>query len=108
MARPIVGDVRIKQERRHLNNGKVYVYERVVKYDPETRRNITLQRKLLGIEDPETGKIIPTKPKRVISTKTGNSEDKDTIQRKKIGVTSLLEWVGKASGIDPESTSLSG
>jgi hypothetical protein len=60
MARPIVGDVRIKQERRHLNNGKVYVYERVVKYDPETRRNITLQRKLLGIEDPETGKIIPT------------------------------------------------
>ena len=26
MARPIVGDVRIKQERRHLNNGKVYVY----------------------------------------------------------------------------------
>ena len=56
MARPIVGDVRIKQERRHLNNGKVYVYERVVKYDPETRRNITLQRKLLGIEDPETGR----------------------------------------------------
>ncbi len=102
MARPIVGDVRIKQERRHLNNGRVYVYERVVKYDPETRRNITLQRKLLGIEDPETGKIIPTKPKRVISTKTGNSEDNDTIQRKKIGVTSLLEWVGKASGIDED------
>ena len=56
---------------------------RVVKYDPETRRNITLQRKLLGIEDPETGQIIKTKPKRVISTKTGSSEDNDTIQRKK-------------------------
>ena len=34
MARPIVGDVRIKQERRHLNNGKVYVYERVREDNP--------------------------------------------------------------------------
>ena len=41
MARPIVGDVRTKLENRTLKNGNIYVYQRLVKYDPETSVHAT-------------------------------------------------------------------
>lgn len=43
--------------------GQVALYESTSYYDPETKRSRP-RRKYLGIEDPETGKLIPSSGKR--------------------------------------------
>ena len=104
MARPVVGDVRVKIENRPQKNGCIYVYERQVRYDPESRTNKTLSRKLRGIKYPGSDTIVETRSKRKpdVEVKTVDSEGKHVILRKKIGCLSLLEWVGLDSGIDQD------
>ena len=104
MARPIVGDVRTKLENRKLKNGNIYVYQRVVKYDPETRTNKTLSRTLLGMKKPGSDEIVETRPRtrRTVNVESTTSDGKKGITRKKIGLLSLLDWIGEASSIDED------
>ena len=53
--------------------GVVTVYESTSHYDPETKQSRPI-RKYLGVEDPQTGKIIPSsgKPGRKKSTESTN------------------------------------
>ena len=115
MSRPVKGDTRVQQYRRTLKNGVIYVYEREVKYNPETRRNDTLSNKLIGKILPDTnGTMIETKfrtpPFEYAEKKKDNdqgaqkegdteNESKDklysSISRYHMGMMSILEWVGK-------------
>ena len=104
MSRPIVGGIRIKTENRLQKNGDIYVYERKVEYDPTTRRNKTISRTLLGVKHVGSDEIQKTRSKRKPCIKTSSFDDSGTkvITRKKIGLLSLLEWVGEASDIDSD------
>ena len=46
-----------------LKSGKIAVYESTSYYDPE-KKQARPKRKYLGIEDPETGELIPSSGKR--------------------------------------------
>lgn len=58
--------------------GQVALYESTSYYDPETKQSRP-QRKYLGMEDPETGDLIPTSGKRG-RKKTSESD----VQQKKV------------------------
>ena len=70
---------------RYVNKktGKVALYESTSHYDPVTKQSRP-KRKYLGIEDPETGELIPSSGKRGrkknedgnVQTKTEKQEDK--------------------------------
>lgn len=104
MARPIVGGVRIKTENRIQKNGDIYVYERKVEYDPTTRRNRTISRSLLGVKHPGSDEILKTRRLLKASVPVQMTDDAGNkiTTRKKIGLLSLLEWVGEASAIDSD------
>jgi len=100
MSRPIRGDIRVIQVRQKKANNVTYVYERTVKYNPQTRNNDVLSSKLIGKITPDSnGEIIPTKFRAKPQPKNMNME---TISRHHMGMMSLLDWVGAASGIDED------
>lgn len=104
MARPIVGGIRVKKENRVQKNGDIYVYERKVQYDPETRTNKTISRTLLGVKHPGSDEIQKTRRllKNSVNASSTDSTGTRITTRKKIGLLSLLEWVGEASDIDSD------
>ena len=104
MARPIVGGIRVKKENRVQKNGDIYVYERKVQYDPETRTNKTISRTLLGVKHPGSDEIQKTRRllRNNVKASSTDSTGNRITTRKKIGLVSLLEWVGEASDIDSD------
>ena len=60
---------------RYVNKktGQVALYESTSYYDPETKQSRP-KRKYLGIENPETGELIPSSGKRGRKKKTGETE----------------------------------
>ena len=55
--------------------GAVSLYESTSHYDPATKQSRPI-RKYLGIEDPETGELIPTSGRRGRKKKTGAQSEK--------------------------------
>ena len=62
MPRTLTGKISEYREEREQKNGDIYVYSRKCWYDPEIR-NTRSKHELLGIKDPKTGEILPTRPK---------------------------------------------
>lgn len=105
MARPIKGDVRTQRFRRKLADGTVYVYERQVIYNPKTLRNDTLSCHLVGKILKGTTEIIPTRFKarsRKERPEQSNTTTGVVASRYHFGMSSLLSWVGRDSGIDDD------
>lgn len=124
MARPIAGGIRENIVKQKRANGIVYVIRRTVSYDPETRRNKVLKTEIIGKLDAD-GNVVPTRFKAP-SVKTGQAAKEKTsggqdasgsvsagadrggnppagkTRRLQYGLMSLLEWAGKASGIDDD------
>ncbi|MBQ9274178.1 MAG: hypothetical protein IJ228_05130, partial [Succinivibrio sp.] len=97
MARPIREGTRIRTFKRKQGNGDYYVFEREVEYDPETRRDKTLSLRLIG--------KIPKGSEVMVSTRHRTPPEKksaDGTTRYRLGMLSLLKWVGKESGIDED------
>lgn len=88
MSKPITGKITTSTWHQKRSNGDIYVWERQTQYVPETRKTKELSRRLLGkIPAGSTdGKMVPTRPKRKASPKP-------------IGISKLLTWIGKESGI---------
>ena len=63
MPRQYTGNIHTGTRRIRRPNGDIYVYERVTQYDRKTQKTKTLKNTLLGILDPETGEIRPTRKK---------------------------------------------
>lgn len=100
MAIPIKGDIRVETTKIRKSDKLIYVYERTVKYNPELRRNEILSSKLIGKITPESNReVFPTKFRA--KPKSKSNEPKE-ISRHHMGMMSLLEWIGSATGIDDD------
>ena len=95
MAKPITGKTHVGERRERRPNGDIYVYERVTAYNEKTKKTYTVSQKLKGKIKAGTSKIVPTRPKK------RKGEGRVTsATRQHTGLTDILEWVGRASGID--------
>ena len=95
MPRKASGAPRTQRVERLQKNGDTYVYEVVTLYNPEKKYNEHISSKLLG-KKAEDGTIVPTRPRKK------PKESENTADRKTVGVTDILEWIGKESGIDED------
>ena len=120
MARPRSDKVRVKTVRNRTKNGTVYVYERKVRYNPENGYDDVLESRLVGKILPRTEEIIPTRVYRRRSGGAGdcaqpsvppsgcqqvnaeNGSGSVLAVRRHAGLTALLEFAGKATGIDED------
>ena len=97
MAKPITGKTHVGERREKRPNGDIYIYERITAYNEKTRKTFTVSQKLKGKIKLGTQKIIPTRPK-----KRKGEEGVADATRQHTGLTDILEWVGKVSGIDDD------
>ncbi len=97
MSKPITGKTHVGERREKRPNGDIYVYERVTAYNEKTKMTYTVSQKLKGKIKQGTQELIPTRPKK----RKGEAVIADAV-RQHTGLTDILEWVGKASGIDED------
>lgn len=97
MAKPITGKTHVGERREKRPNGDIYVYERITGYDEKAKKTYTVSQKLKGKIKSGTQELIPTRPKK-------RKGEKDVVDatRRHTGLTDILEWVGKESGIDDD------
>lgn len=95
MPRKASGEPKTKRVERRQANGSVYIYEVTTLYNPVKRYNEHVSSKLLGKKAAD-GSIISTRPRK------SSADAVLTASRKTVGVTDILEWIGKASGIDDD------
>lgn len=93
MSRTYTGKIHVGQRRVIRANGDVYVYERHTQYDRETQKTVTLKNKLLGKLDPETGEIVPTRPK-------SRSKKEASASIEHACLADILDLVARETGID--------
>jgi transposase len=89
-------DPKTRQINIKRNNGDTYVYERITKYNPEKRFNEVVSSRLIGKIPAGKTEIVPTRPRR------NNSGVTRTASCKRVGVTDILDWIGRESGIDQD------
>lgn len=97
MYRPVSGAIKTSLVKAKQKNGDIYVLERKSVYDPQKGYTRSLGTHLVGKIPAGQTEMIPTRPKR---QKTQNSSIQASRQR--IGLTCILQWVGKQSGIDED------
>ena len=98
MPKPITGKTHVGERHENRPNGDIYIYERITAYDEKTRKTYTVSQKLRGKVKSGTLEIVPTRPKK----HKGEGCIADAT-RQHTGLTDILEWVGKASGIDDDA-----
>ena len=106
------GEIKTRIIHSPQKNGDVYVLERRTLYDSEKKYNKILSTKLLAKIPKGTEIPVPTRPKRSKNTDTHQSTtDPSAIKavpevnqviasRKRIGMMSIIDHIGKTSGID--------
>lgn len=96
MPRKASGKPVTKRIERLQSNGDIYIYDVTTLYNPEKRYNEHVSSKLVGkIPAGGTG-IVPTRPRN------STGQDKTKASRLNVGVTDILAWIGKQSGIDED------
>jgi len=97
MAKPITGKTHVGERRETRPNGDIYIYERITAYNEKTRKTYTVSQKLKGKIKAGTQEIVPTRPKK-------HKGEGGVVEatRHHTGLTDILEWVGKVSGIDAD------
>ena len=96
MPRKASGEPKTKRVERRQANGDIYVYEVTTLYNPEKRYNEHVSSKLLGKKSPNGADLLPMRPRKKIGAAPV------TAVRKTVGVTDILEWIGKESCIDED------
>ena len=95
MSKPITGKTHIGERRERRPNGDIYIYERITAYNEKTRKTYTVSQKLKGKIKSGTQEMTPTRPKK----RKGEGGMTSAVRRH-TGLTDILEWIGKSSGID--------
>ena len=97
MSKPITGKTHIGERREKRSNGDIYVYERITAYDEKTKKTYTVSQRLKGKIKSGNQEMIPTRPKK-------RKDERAFLgaARRHTGLTDILKWVGKASGIDDD------
>lgn len=99
MARKVSGKVVVSQFHRTQKNGDVYVYERMLQYNPEKGYTVQVSSRLLGKIPAGGSEMKPTRSRGASGVRdTANSH----ATRKTIGAMDILEWAGHESGIDDD------
>ena len=98
MPRAFVGGVKTKIQNVKQKNGDIYVYERSFEYVKEKKKTIDRGKKLIGKipAGSTTGQIVPTRALNKKKPAIAQAE------LKKIGLSDLLEWAGRQSGISKD------
>ena len=96
MPRKASGEPKTKRIERRQANGDIYVYEVTTLYNPTKRYNEHVSSKLLGKKSSNGQELLPTRPRKAPGTTAVAAI------RKTVGVTDILEWIGKESGIDDD------
>ena len=96
MPRKASGEPKTKIVERRQKNGDIYVYEVTTLYNPEKRYNEHVSSKLLGKKSSNGTDLLPTRPRKTPRTVAA------TATRKTVGVTDILEWIGRESCIDDD------
>ena len=96
MPRKASGEPKTKRIERRQANGDIYVYEVTTLYNPAKRYNEHVSSKLLGKKSSDGTELIPTRPRKISGTSNVRAI------RKTVGVTDILEWIGRESGIDED------
>jgi hypothetical protein len=73
-----------------------YIYERITKYNPEKHFNEVISNHLIGKIPAGKTEMVSTRPHRA---KTSVPEFASC---KRVGVTDILEWIGRESGVDQD------
>lgn len=102
MSRKASGLPKTKRIERRQANGDIYVYEVTTRYNPEKRYNEHVSSKLLGKKSANGQDIVPTRPRKQVKHADATCVVGTTAIRKKVGVTDILDWIGKESGIDED------
>lgn len=103
MARPISGKERVKTIRQKRKNGDIYIYEKRVIYNPEKGYDDCLGSKLVGKIRNGATEVITVTPRKDAAAKKAATKSEDTlISRQKIGLTDILAFLGRESGIDDD------
>ena len=97
MVKPITGKTHVGERREKRPNGDIYVYERITAYNEKIRKTYTVSQTLKGKIKSGTQKIVPTRSKKSRGERGGADAT-----RRHTGLTDILEWVGKVSGIDDD------
>ena len=95
MPRKRSGEIKTVTVRQTQKNGDVYVYERQVVYNSDTKNNTILHSKLIGKIPKDTDDMVPTRPKR---TKEENEADnyKIVASRNRVGMMQIIDHILKA------------
>ncbi len=97
MPKRITGKTHVGERRERRPNGDVYIYERITAYNEKTKKTYTVSQKLKGKIKSGMWEMVPTRPKK----RKGAGSVFGAVRRH-TGLTDILEWVGKASGIDED------
>ena len=95
MPRKASGEPKTKRVERRQTNGDIYVYEVTTLYNPKKRYNEHVSSRLLGKKSANGNELLPTRPRKVPGAAV-------TAVRKTAGVTDILAWIGRESGIDDD------
>lgn len=95
MARQFSGKEHVGECRITRKSGITYVYERITRYDQESRKTVTVSSRLKGKILPGETEMVPTRPKKPKGT------GRFTVKGH-VGLVELLKWAGKASGVEAD------
>lgn len=98
MPRKFRDEIHVGRRHQRQKNGTIYVLERTTKYDPATKKTVTVGQRLLGKMLPGSDRIVPTRPKRP----DGAGRAPSGTRRRHTGLTDILDLVGRVSGIDAD------
>lgn len=79
-------------------NGDIYVYERRSRYDPQRGFEVPIGKKLMGVIRKGATEMTPTRPKRP----AGRKGAEPVAEASQMGLSELLAWIGRESGIDDD------
>lgn len=99
MSRKASGKPKIYPVKKLQKNGDIYVYERTSVYDPEKRYYKSVSSKLIGKIPAGTTEMTSTRPRKKSSSNIVGSQP-ITASAKLVGLTDILDWIGRTSGID--------
>ncbi len=97
MPKRITGKTHVGERRERRPNGDLYIYERITAYNEKTQKTYTVSQKLKGKIKAGTQEMAPTRPKK----RKGEGGFISAVRRH-TGLTDILAWIGKASGIDDD------
>lgn len=102
MSTELYGKTNTRIVRVTQKNGDIYIFERQTIYEPNKKRNKILSSKLLSKISKGSEVPVPTRPKKRQQDINPDLFDNTKLVaiRKQVGMTDILEHIGRASGID--------